>query len=179
MYGVSATTSSRVPATRPARPIAGFSFSRSTARTIFCTTRPAAAGLSSAMYSASASRLASAARSHLTRTASPLLRHSLHFTLACKLPSLGLRQPLVNLFNLPAIQRNVLPDRFRRQERPRSPRRRRKFVQLAPQPAIQPQRQDFLARHRSLLTASAYTVFLSSVLGNPECFLHFSKPNRI
>ena len=100
------------------------------ARKIFCTTRPAAAGLSSATYSASASRLASAARSHLTRTASPLLRHSLYFVLACKLPSRCLPEPLVNLFNLPAIQRNVLPDRFRRQERPRSPCRRREFVQL-------------------------------------------------
>src|SRR5713101_7204345 len=163
-YGASATTSSRVPGTRPARPIAGFFFSGSTARL-------AAAGLSSAMYSASASRLASATRSHLTRTASPLLRHSLYFALACKLPSLRLRQPLVNLFNLPAIQRHVIPNRFRRQERPRSPRRRRQFVQLAPQPPVQPQRKDFLARHRRLPTTSAYIVFISRVFGNPSCWL--------
>ncbi len=124
------------------------------------------------------------ARSHLTHTASPLLRQSLYFVLACKLPSRCLPEPLVNLFNLPAIQRNVLPDRFRRQERPRSPRRRREFVQLASQPPTQPQRKDFLARHRCLLTTSAYIVFLSSVLGNPGCFLlallktqsHSSKP---
>src|SRR6266404_6489688 len=118
MYGVPATTSSRVPATRPARPMAGFFLRRSTARKILSTTRPAAAGLSTAMYSASASRLASALRSHLTRTANPLLRHALYFALACKVSSVRLRQPFVNLFNLPAIQFHILPDRFRRQERP-------------------------------------------------------------
>src|SRR5713226_5789397 len=116
MYGVPATTTSRVPATRPARPMAGFFLRRSTARKILCTTRPAAAGLSSAMYSASASRLASAVRSHLTRTANPLLRHSLYFALACKVSSIRLRQRFVNLLDLPAIQRYVVPDRFRRQE---------------------------------------------------------------
>src|SRR6266849_1040008 len=160
MYGVSATTNSRVPATRPARPMAGFFFRRSTARRIFSTTRATAPGLSSAMHSASASRLASATRSHLTLTASPLLRHSLYFVLVWKLASLRLRQPLVNLFNLPAIHRNVVPNRLRRQERPRSPRRRRQFVQLAPQSAIQSQRKYFLARHRCLLTTFAYTVFI-------------------
>src|ERR1700740_3640562 len=118
MYGVPVATTSRVPATRPARPRAGFFFRRSTARKIFSTTRPAALGSSSAMYSASSSRLASALRSHLTRTASPLLRHALYFTLACKLSSLRLRQTLVNLFNLPAIQLHIIPDRLRRQERP-------------------------------------------------------------
>src|SRR5436309_1851344 len=145
MYGVSTTTSSRVPATRPARPRAGFFLNKSTARKILCTTRPAAAGLSAAMHSASASRLASATRSHLTRTPSPLLRHSLYFALARKLPPLRLCQPLVNLFDLPAIQRHVFPYRLRRQKRPRSPRCRRKFVQFASQPALQPQRKDFLA----------------------------------
>src|SRR5260370_11440253 len=118
MYGVPATTSSRVPATRPARPMAGFFFRRSTARKILSTTRPAATRLSTAMYSASASRLASAFRSHLTRTANPLLRHPLYFPLAFQVSSVRLRQPLVNLFNLPAIQLHVVPDRFRRQERP-------------------------------------------------------------
>src|SRR5882724_10932360 len=168
MYGVSATTSSRVPATRHARPMAGFFFSRSTARKIFCTTRPAAGGLSSAMYSASASRLAIAVRSHLTRTPSPLLRHSLYFALARELPSLRLRQPLVNLINLPVIQRHVLSDRFRRQKRPRSPRCRRKFVQLASQPALQPQRKDFLARHGRLPTTSAYIVFILMSQRKPD-----------
>src|SRR6266850_7421591 len=179
MYGVSATTSSRVPATRPARPMAGFSFSRSTARRIFCTTRPAAAGLSCAMYSASASRLASATRSHLTRTASPLLRHSLSFVLARKLPPLCFRQPLVNLLNLPAIQRHVLPDRFRRQKRPRSPRCRRKFVQFASQPALQPQRKDFLARHGRLPTTSAYIVFILMSHGNPAVLLPARPPGCV
>src|SRR5229473_6114833 len=117
MYGVPSTTSSRVPTTRPARPMAGFFLRRSTARKILSTTRPAAAGLSSAMYSASASRLASAVRSHLTRTANPLLRHPLYFALAGELPPIRLGQRFVNLPDLPAIQRHVIPDRFRRQER--------------------------------------------------------------
>src|SRR6266478_3480018 len=177
MYGVSATTSSRVPATRPARPMAGFFFSRSTARKIFCTTRPAAGGLSSAMYSASASRLAIAVRSHLTRTPSPLLRHSLYFALARELPSLRLRQPLVNLINLPVIQRHVLSDRFRRQKRPRSPRCRRKFVQLASQPALQPQRKDFLACHRCLPTTCAYVVFVLMSQGKPDAPLSRARPS--
>src|SRR5260370_41994156 len=138
MYGVPATTNSRVPTTRPARPMAGFFLRRSTARKILSTTRPAAAGLSTAMYSASASKLASAVRSHLTRTANPLLRHPLYLALACELPPVCLRQPLVNLFNLPAIQRYVIPDRLRCQERPRSSRRRRQFVQLAPQRSVKP-----------------------------------------
>src|SRR6266851_5611180 len=101
MYDVPATTSSRVPATRPARPMAGFFFK-----------------ISTAMCSASASRLASALGSHLTRTANPLLRHALYFALACKVSSVRLRQPFVNLFNLPAVQLHIVPDRFRRQERP-------------------------------------------------------------
>src|SRR6267154_2239006 len=117
MYGVPLATSSLVPATRPARPMAGFFFKRSTARKILSTTRPAATGLSTAMYSASAFRLASALRSHLTRTANPPLRHALHFALTCKVSSVRLRQPFVNLFNLPAVQLHVVPDRFRRQER--------------------------------------------------------------
>src|SRR6202045_1462445 len=127
MYPVPETSSSRVPPTPPAPPMAGFFFRRSTARKILITTRPAA-GLSSAMYAASASRLASAVRSHLTRTANPLLRHALHFALACKVSSVCLRQPLVNLFNLPAIQLHIVPDCFRRQERPRPSRRRCEFV---------------------------------------------------
>src|SRR6266403_1420306 len=179
MYGVSATTSSRVPATRPARPIAGFSFSRSTARRIFCTTRLAAAGLSCAMYSASVSRLASATFSHLTRTPSPLLRHSLYFALARKFPALRLRQPLVNLFDLPALQRHILPDRFRRQKRPRPPRRRRKFVQLASQPALQPQRKDFLARHGRLPATSTYIVFIFMSHGNPAVLLPARPPGCV
>src|SRR6266852_9381699 len=118
MYGIPVTTSSRVPATRPARLMAGFFFRRSTARKILSTTRAAAAALSTAMYSAAASRLASAVRSHLTCTANPLLRHALYFALSCKLSSVRLRQPLVYLFNLPAIQLHILPDLFRRQDRP-------------------------------------------------------------
>src|SRR5260370_16480110 len=142
MYGVPGTTSSRVPATRPARPMAGFFFRRSTVCKILSTTRPAAAGSSTAMYSASASRLASALRSHLTRTANPLLRHPLYFPLACKVSSVRLRQPFVNLFNLPAIQLHVVPDRFRPQDHPGPPRTRPSFVALPPPPSTKPHRQD-------------------------------------
>ena len=68
IYGAPATTSSLVPATRPARPIAGLSFNNSASAKIRNTIRPAAAGLSSAMYSPRSSRFASAAFNHLTRT---------------------------------------------------------------------------------------------------------------
>src|SRR5271168_2658391 len=166
MYGVSATTTSRVPATRPGRPNAGFFSNKSAARKILCTTRPAAAGLSSAIYSASASRLASAMLSHLTRTASPLLRHPLHFPIACKLPAIRFRQPLVYLCNLPAVQRHILPNRLRRQKRPRPPRSRRQLIQLAPQPALQPQSKHFSRRHPILQTTSAYIVFALLAIKN-------------
>src|SRR5882672_491956 len=128
------------------------------------------------MHSASASRLASATFSHLTRTASPFFRHSLYFALARKLSSVRLRQPLVNLLNLPAIERHILPDRFRRQERPRSPRYRRQFVQLASQPALQSQRKDFLARHGRLPTTSTYIVFILMSHGNPAVLLPARAP---
>src|SRR5260370_36989031 len=118
MSGVPAPTSSRVPALRPARPMAGFFFKTSTACKLLSTPRPAATRLSTTMYSASASRLASALRSHLTRTANPLLRHALYLALACKVSSVCFHQPFVNLFNLPAVQLHIVPDRFRRQERP-------------------------------------------------------------
>src|SRR5271163_862173 len=168
MYGVSATINSRVPATRPGRPNAGFFSNKSAAREILCTTRPAATGLSSAMCSASASRLASATLNHLTRTASPLLRHPLHFPLACELPAIRFRQSLLNLFNLPAIQRHILPNRLRRQKRPRPPRSRRQLVQLAPKPALQPQRQYLPGRHVFLPTTSACIVFTLMAIGNPH-----------
>src|SRR5712664_1823231 len=82
----------------------------------------------------------------------------------------------MNLLNLPAIQCHVLPDRFRRQKRPRPPRCRRKFVQLASQPALQPQRKDFLACHRCLPTTSAYIVFVLMSQGKPDAPLSRARP---
>src|SRR5712664_3816391 len=82
----------------------------------------------------------------------------------------------MNLLNLPAIQCHVLPDRFRRQKRPRPPRCRCKFIQLASQPALQPQRKDFLACHRCLPTTSAYIVFVLMSQGKPDAPLSRARP---
>src|ERR1039458_8810996 len=84
MYGVPETTNSRVPDIRPGRPEDGNRSRSSTALRMAATVLSAAAGLSREIYSAKASKLLIAARSHSTRTPRPLLQHPLHFLLAGK-----------------------------------------------------------------------------------------------
>src|SRR5450759_4226207 len=106
-------TSSRVPGARPGRPIAVCDCRRSTVRRIRRTVLNAAGGLSFAMCSKWASRSASAARSHLTRTFRPLLKHFLYFLVGGEVSCIGLLYCLLDLFNLPLVEGDVLPDGFR------------------------------------------------------------------
>src|SRR5271157_3081742 len=108
-------TSSRVPSTRPGRPIPACAASRSTVRRILRTVLNAAAGLSCAIWSNWAARSASAARSHLTRTLRPFPKHFLYFLVRGEVSRVGLLYRLLNLFNLPLVEGDVFPDGFRRQ----------------------------------------------------------------
>src|ERR1700746_3227955 len=105
------------------------------------TTRCAAAGLSRAMYSASASRITNARFSQRTSSglpctrlpgpsatlllsgwgrrplAGPLPHYSSHLLFAGELPSVRLLQRLLDLLDLPLVNRDVLADGFRRHER--------------------------------------------------------------
>src|SRR3979409_2135739 len=117
MQGVPGTTSSRVPGTLPGRPRPGCRRSLSTVLLIVATTRAAANGLSRAMYSASASRLAKAERSHLTRTPRPFSQSSPDLRLAGKFAVVGFHNGFLRLVDLPMIQCDVLAYRFGRDER--------------------------------------------------------------
>ena len=83
--------SSLVPETLPGRPREGKRRSFSTLHLMLVSTRAAAAGLSRAMYSVSAIRLAMAARSHLTRTARPLRKRSFHFLVGSEISAIRFR----------------------------------------------------------------------------------------
>lgn len=87
------------------------------------TTRTAAAGLSWAMNSASALRLASALRSHLTRTARPLPQRSLDFSLSSEVTRVRFGDCLPCFLNLPVIQGYVFSYRFCGHERAASAHR--------------------------------------------------------
>src|SRR5450756_396760 len=135
-------TSSRVPDTRPGRPIAVCDSSRSTVRRIRRTVLNAAGGLSLAMCSNWASRSASAARSHLTRTLRPLLEHFLYFLVGGEVSRIGLLYCLLDLFNLPFVDGHVLPDGFRRQERTAALGGLSQFVELLFELTIYPESQN-------------------------------------
>src|SRR5271166_6285954 len=109
-------TSSRVPGTRPGRPIPACAASRSTVRRILRTVLNAAAGLSCAMYSNCSLRSTSDARSHLTRTLRPFPEHRLHFLVGREVSRVGLLNRLLDFFNLPFIEGNIFPNGFGRQE---------------------------------------------------------------
>jgi len=83
--------------------MAGYCFSRSTASAIFCTTCAAAAGLSRAIYSASAVKFAKAVRSHLTRTVCPFLQRPFYFLIGSEVPPIGLCHSLLNFLDLPIV----------------------------------------------------------------------------
>src|ERR1035437_196384 len=110
-------TSSRVPGARPGRPIAVCASSRSTVRRTRRTVLNAAGGLSLAICSKWPPRSASAARSHLTRTLRPLLKHFLYFFVGGEVSRIGLLYRLLDLFNLPLVEGDVFPDGFRGKER--------------------------------------------------------------
>src|SRR5271157_564456 len=110
-------TSSRVPSTRPGRPIPACASSSSTARRILRTVLNAAAGLSCAIWSNWAARSASAARSHLTRTLRPFPKYLLYFLFSGEVSRVGLLYRLLDLFDLPLVEGDELPDGFRRQKR--------------------------------------------------------------
>src|SRR5262245_36096367 len=90
----------------------------------------AALGLSRAIYSASASSSANAARSHLTRIPGPLLHYLLHVALGGKIAAIRFFDRLLDLFNLPIIECYVLANGFCRQERSAALRCGRELVQL-------------------------------------------------
>src|SRR5579864_687002 len=146
-YGVLGTTNSRVPITRPGRPMAGKRRRRSTARRTEVTTRTAAAGSSRAMYSASESRFASAVRSHLTRTARPFLQRSLHFLNGGKISPIRLGQGFCGFFDLPIVQSDIFANRLGRYERPASAGCLREEVQLLLELGVKTEREYRRSSH--------------------------------
>src|SRR5208283_76522 len=124
-------TSSRVPGTRPGRPIPACASSGSTARRILRTVLNAAGGLSFAMCSNWAPRSASAARSHLTRTLRPLPEHFLYFFVGGEVPRIGLLYRLLDLLNLPFVNGDKFPDGFCRQKRAAALGCLRQFVEFS------------------------------------------------
>src|SRR5271167_527613 len=117
MYGVPETTNSRVPDIRPGRPEDGNCPRFSTALRIAATVLSAAAGLSREIYSAKASKLLIAARSHSTRTTRPLLQHLLHFLLAGEVACVGLGQALLDFVDLPFVDGDIFLDGLSGDER--------------------------------------------------------------
>src|SRR5256885_1017290 len=117
MYRVFGTISSRVPFTRPGRPRFGCLAKWPIALMIALTTERAAFGSSAAMYSASASRLPSAACNHLTRILLPLAQYFLYRAFAGKFSTVRLCDGLLDLCDLPFIQGDILANRLRRQKR--------------------------------------------------------------
>src|ERR1035437_10573828 len=111
MYGVPETTNSRVPDIRPGRPEDGNRSISSTALRMAATVL-SAAGLSREIYSAKASKLLIAARSHSTRTTRPLLQHPLHFLLAGKVTGVGLGYTFLDFIDLPFIHADKFLDRL-------------------------------------------------------------------
>src|SRR5208282_506143 len=108
--------SSRVPGTRPGRPIPACAASRSTVRRIFRTALNAPAGLSCAMYSNCSLRSTSAARSHLTRTLRPFSEHRLYFLVGREVSRVSLPKRLPDFLNLPFIEGDIFPNGLGREE---------------------------------------------------------------
>lgn len=103
--------------------------------------------------------MAKATRSHLTRTARPLLRHALHFSLGGKLAAIGFGERLVNFFDLPTVQGEVVPDSFRSQEGAGAAGGLGELVQLAGEVVVQAEGENFLRGHGWLLSTIDYIVF--------------------
>src|SRR5208282_4532653 len=142
MYGVPETTNSRVPDIRPGRPEDGNRSRSSTALRIAATVLSAADGLSREIYSAKASKLLIAARSHSTRTTRPLLQHPLHFLLAGKVTGVGLGYTFLDFIDLPFIHADKLLDRLGREARATSIQRYRQTVELAFKFGMQPDSEN-------------------------------------
>src|ERR1700722_11649820 len=113
MSGVPGLTSSRVLLTLPGRPREGNRPSFSTPWLIDSSTRAAAAGLSRAMYSVSAIRLATAARNHLTCTLRPLRKRPFYFLVGGEVSPVCL-QGFNGLLNLPIVECHILANGFGR-----------------------------------------------------------------
>src|SRR5271157_4818740 len=135
-------TSSRVPSTRPGRPIPACAASRSTVRRILRTVLNAAAGLSCAIWSNWAPRSAIAARSHLTCTLRPLLKHSLYFLVGCEVSCVRFSNAFLDLFDLPLVEGDVFPDGFRRQKRTAALGGLRQFVEFLLEFGINPKSEN-------------------------------------
>src|ERR1035441_5187982 len=117
MYGVPETTSSRVPDTRPGRPSAGNRLRFPTASKIAATVGTAAAGLSREMYSASASKFASASSRHLSCTAGPAFQGLLDLFFAGKFSAIGGGNGLLDFGDLPFVDGDKFLDRLGGDER--------------------------------------------------------------
>src|ERR1035441_1554466 len=137
MYGVPETTNSRVPDIRPGRPEDGNRSRSSTALRIAATVLSAAAGLSREIYSAKASKLLIAARSHSTRTARPLLQHLLDFVFGGEGACVGLGDTFLDFIDLPFIHGDIFLDRLGGDERAAAVHRFRQTVELVLEFGIQ------------------------------------------
>src|ERR1022692_2791670 len=168
MYGVPETTNSRVPEIRPGRPEDGNRSRSSTALRIAATVLSAAAGSSRAMYSAKASKLLIAARSHSTRTTRPLLQHPLHFLFAGEVSGVGLGYTFLDFIDLPFIDGNIFLDRLGRDERPAAVHGFRYTVELFLEFGIQAESENGGFGHDVYIVRQLYSDRPSSPLRRPE-----------
>jgi len=103
-------TSSRVPGTRPGRPMAGKTDSASTWFFTAANISAAAPGHSCAKVLASASSLAIAWRSHLTLIGLPPLRYGFDFFITGEVARISLLDGLRDLANLPRFALKKIAD---------------------------------------------------------------------
>src|ERR1039458_3320688 len=158
MYGVPETTNSRVPDIRPGRPEDGNRSRSSTALRIAATVLSAAPGLSREIYSAKASKLLIAARSHSTRTTRPLLQHPLHFLLTGKVTGVGLGYTFLDFIDLPFIHADKFLDRLGGDERAAPVHRFRQPVELVLEFGIQAESENRRFRHDVYIIHQLYSV---------------------
>src|SRR5471030_198528 len=101
-------TSSRVPITRPGRPIPGNSAKLFVFAWISSANDFARSALSFSMYSTMAARLASAVLVHLTAI---FCEERIYFAVTGELAAICFRDALLDVLDLPSLGLNIIPER--------------------------------------------------------------------
>jgi len=87
------------------------------------------------------------------------LRHALDFGLGGKLAAIGFGERLVNFFDLPTVQGEVISNGFRSKEGAGAAGGSGEFIQLAGEVVVQAGGENFLGSHGCLANTSDYIVF--------------------
>jgi hypothetical protein len=138
-----AMINSLVPTIRPGRPADGWVRNRFTLFSMVSAKCAAASGLSREIYSAIVSKSDSAVPSHLTRTRFPLSEGRLNLSIARELPRVGFFDRGFDSFDLPFVEIDKRPNRFRGDLRFGTVHRLRQFFEAGFGLAIDAYRYDF------------------------------------